>query len=265
MAVALKGALEDTSIGEVVKRLVEDNATGLLLVLSDSQAKIYFKDGEITYAVSDEGIGEEVVPLLGHWLKGTFSFTPGEEIEDFNVAETTEVLLDELFSEISKWSVLKDAGVFPSSIFTVKERIEEEVTLNPLQWRVLMQLRSDRPLEEVAEVLGIEFFEIGRIVKDLLDMGLVEGGNGESGEEESIKEEDLEKLSGEFKRFIGPMGDIFLEEVVEQIKGGGDRIPKRHFPRLVDLLSQHIPEEDKREEFHKRAALIFSSAHDNEE
>jgi len=257
MAIALKGTLESANIGEVVKRLVEDRATGLLLVLGESEAKVYFRDGGITYAVSDEGIGKEVLPPLGRWLKGTFSFNPGANIPDANIAESTTALVEELLFEASRWSELREARILPRSVFSVKEEVKEEVTLSPFCWRVVMHLRGGKRLEEVAEVLDVDFLDLGHAVRELIGRGLVEKER-EGFEDDVIQEEELEQLKSELKRIMGPVGEIFLEEVVDQVAGEDGRVVRRHFPKLVDLLSQHIPDQTERGKFQKKAAAIFS-------
>ncbi len=257
MAVALKGTLESANIGEVVRRLVKDRATGLLLVLGDSEAKVYFRDGEITYAVSDEGIGEEVLPILGQWLRGSFSFNPGIDIPDVNITESTPALVEELLFEASRWSELREARILPRSVFSVKKEVEEEITLSPFYWRVVMRLREGRRLEEVAEDLDVDFLDLGHAVRDLMDQGLVEREDGGL-ENDVVQEEELEQLKNELTRIIGPVGEIFLEEAVDQMTGEDGRVVRRHFPKLVDLLSQNIPDQTKRGEFQRRAAAIFS-------
>ena len=263
MAIALKGTLDSNNIVEVVKRLVEDKATGLLLVSGESEAKVYFRDGEIIYAVSDEGIGAEVLPFLVRWVKGTFSFSPGIDAPGVNITESTTSLLEKLLFEASRWSELKEAQIFPRSLFSLREEVKEEVTLSPFHWRVVTQLKEGKRLEEVAEALNVDFFDLGCAVLELMARGLVERQKGDF-EDDIVQEKELEQLKNVLKELVGPVGDIFWKEAVDWIAGEDGRVLRRDFPKLVDYLSQNISDQAKIREFQKKAAAIFSKGEQNE-
>ncbi len=258
MAIALKGDLETTSVGEVIKRLVDDRASGLLRVMGEGEAKIYFDDGKIVYAVSDEAVEGEVVPLLAGWLKGTFSFIPNVEAPGVNVEEATEELLDRLVEEGKKWKELKKAGIHRNAGVQLASGIRKEATVTPEEWEVVIALGDgEKSCEDLMDVLNMEFLDLGRILLGMAGKGLVEFSGGMA-EEEVISQEELDKLEEELTKLLGPMGEVFLEEVLEAFREGEGPVARKYIPRIVDALAEYIPDKDKRVEFQKRAALVLS-------
>ncbi len=257
MAIALKGDLGTTDVGEVIKRLVEDRASGLLRVVGDSEAKIYFENGEIVYAVSDEAVEGDVVPLLASWLKGTFSFIPNVEAPGVNVKEKTSELLDRLLEESGKWSRLKDAGIYPDASVQLSQEIQEEVTITPRHWALLVNLGEEgRTCEDLMDALGLDFLELGETLLELMDRGLVEL-SGALAEDDVVTQEELDQLKEELTKLVGPVGEVFLEEVLEPFRGDDRLVARKYVPRIVDALAEYIPDKDKRMVFQKRAALVL--------
>ncbi len=257
MAIALRGDLGTTSVGEVIKRLVDDEASGLLRVVGNGEAKIYFERGNIVYSVSDEAVGGEVVPLLASWFKGAFSFIPNVEAPGVNVEESTSDLLAELMAESEKWSELQQAGIYPDARVRLAREIQEEVTVTPQHWEVLVGIGDEgRSCEDLMEALDMEFLELGKVLLDLVSRGLVVLTSGVT-EEEAVTQEELDQLKGELTKLLGPVGEVFLEEVLETFRDGEGPVARKYLPKIVDALAEYIPDKKKRVVFQKQAALVL--------
>ena len=257
MAIALRGDLGSTSLGEVIKRLVDDRASGLLRVMGGGEAKVYFDNGRIVYAVSDEAVEGEVIPLLAGWLKGTFSFIPNVEAPGVNVEETTEELLDRLMEEGEKWKELKEAGIHRDVMVQLAGGIGEEVSITPEEWEVVIALGDGgKSCEDLMDALDMEFLDLGKILLEMAGKGLVEFTRDVAGEE-VVSQEELDRLKEEFTRLLGPVGEVFLEEVLEAFREGEGPVARKYVPRIVDALAEYIPDKDKRVVFQKKAALVL--------
>ena len=258
MAIALRGDLASTDIVEVIKRLMEDKASGLLRVIGDSEAKVYFENGVIVYAVSDEAVEGEVVPLLAGWFNGTFSFVPGVEAPGVNVREPTADLFKRLLLEAERWGRLKDAGIYPDARVELAGEISGDVTITPQHWEVLVAIsKEDRSCEEITEMLNLSFLDLGEVLMDLTAKGLVKLKGRVAGDD-VISQEELDKVKEELTRVVGPIGEVFLEEVLDGFRSGDGFVARKHVPRIMDALSEYIPDKQKRVVFQKNAALILS-------
>ncbi len=70
----MQGNLHDMTIADLIQHTCQDNKTAKLEIkASDGTALLFFKDGKVVHAASEDLTGEEVVYKVLNWHDGTFS------------------------------------------------------------------------------------------------------------------------------------------------------------------------------------------------
>ncbi|HEU4762121.1 MAG TPA: DUF4388 domain-containing protein, partial [Gemmatimonadales bacterium] len=118
---------------------------------------------------------EEAVYFLFTWTSGTFNFEAGvaPEEQDLLVSINPESLLLEGARRVDEWSLIAKKVPSFDLIFTADpSRIAgSEVTLSPVQERILPLLDGTRDVQQVMEESGMVEFQVGQAIFGLLSAG----------------------------------------------------------------------------------------------
>jgi len=126
-----------------------------------------------------------------------------------------------------------------------------EVSLDSRMLTLLMQLNGERNTVALAAELGMTLSDIRDVLVRLDHLGLIE---------EIVS--SVPTLAGDFYPFLtdqlsqamGPMAEILLEDLLQEMALKRENTPLTRAAELVDALAREIPRDEKRVEF-QRALL----------
>ncbi|WP_139163962.1 hypothetical protein [Desulfoluna spongiiphila] len=138
-------------------------------------------------------------------------------------------------------------GNIASSVYRRSVRDDlGEVSLDSRMLTLLMQLNGEKNTAELAGELGLTLSDIRDVLIRLDHLGLIE---------EVVS--SVPTLSGDFYPFLadqlskamGPMAEILLEDLLQEMALERESIPLTRAAELVDALAREIPRDEKRAEF----------------
>ena len=138
-------------------------------------------------------------------------------------------------------------GNIASSVYRRSVRDDlGEVSLDSRMLTLLMQINGEKNTAELAGELGLTLSDIRDVLIRLDHLGLIE---------EVIS--SVPTLSGDFYPFLtdqlskamGPMAEILLEDLLQEMALERESIPLTRAAELVDALAREIPRNEKRAAF----------------
>lgn len=134
----------------------------------------------------------------------------------------------------------------------LKRILKEDIgklTLNGDMLNVLISLDGKKTLGQVAQQTGMSLVDIRPIVVELAKLKLI------AKVEQSVDVVDqdfFEYVTSMLAMAIGPLGEIVVEDGVEDLGYSKQNFPQKKCAELVNLLAQEIQREDKRVEFKEK-------------
>ena len=177
---ALQGTLETFSVPEVLRLLSGTRKTGLLALEGDrGVGNVWLHEGRIVSALSDHEQGERVEAVLFDLLRfgdGSFVFETDSEPDEVTTQDVdVEEALVEAERLLEEWREIE--AVVPSLdviVRLVEELSDESVTVTAEQWRSLAMVGGGITARGLGEHHDMGEFDASRLVRDLVDAGLVE-------------------------------------------------------------------------------------------
>jgi hypothetical protein len=119
---------------------------------------------------------------------------------------------------------------------------------------ILMMLDGKKTIEQVGQQAGIILSDLRQVILKLIKMRLVESVERAV---TLVDNEFIDFLVYRMSLAIGPLGEIVVEDGMEELGYNRNNFPSSKMPELIKLLSQVIKREDKRLEFkHVMLSLI---------
>jgi len=174
--VSLHGTLETFALPDVLTLLSSTGKTGELRVSGERGAgRVWFDGGSVV----DTAVGQAAtfVDALFDLLRlksGTFSFDADAAPPKRRTPEPVAPLLEEAQNRLAQW--LEIEAVVPSMASPVRlvpELGKERVSLRDAQWRLVVAVAGHRTVGEVLAALSLGEFDGCKVVKDLVDVGLL--------------------------------------------------------------------------------------------
>ena len=116
---------------------------------------------------------------------------------------------------------------------------------------VLMALDGKKTIGQIAQMTGINLADIRQVITKLVNMRLVVSIERAVS---IVDQEFVDYLISRMSVAIGPLGEIIVEDGLEELGFNKNNFPSLRAAELVNFLSQEIQREDKRIEF-KQAML----------
>ena len=173
---SLHGTLETFALPDVLTLLSSTGKTGELRVSGERGAgRVWFDGGSVV----DTAVGQAAtfVDALFDLLRlksGTFSFDADAAPPKRRTPEPVAPLLEEAQNRLAQW--LEIEAVVPSMASPVRlvpELGKERVSLRDAQWRLVVAVAGHRTVGEVLAALSLGEFDGCKVVKDLVDVGLL--------------------------------------------------------------------------------------------
>ena len=124
----------------------------------------------------------------------------------------------------------------------------DEVSLDADMIRLLIAIDESKGLNQIADEMDMDNTTFRRALSKLLDQGLIEPV------QKDIKEMDdsfLESLQINLSKAIGPMAEILIAEVMEEMELDPDGIPVNHAAEMITQLSLEVPDGENQIQFKK--------------
>ena len=131
----------------------------------------------------------------------------------------------------------------------------DEISLDADMIRLLIAIDENKSLYQIAEEVDMQAATLKATLSKLLDQGLIEPVNKDV---PYLNHLFLEALRINLSKAIGPMAEILIVDVVEDMNLKASEIPTNQAAELINNLSLEIPEEKNRIEFKKSMLAILN-------
>jgi len=184
---SLQGSFDVLGFSELLELLERKRQSGSLHVRAGGVAgHSYLRDGHLTGAESGDyttpsSAGEartRLEELCFEFLqceRGVFEFQPRVSAPwATQLSSSVETVLREARQRLIEWREIQ--AVIPSMDVrprVVDELIPEAVTLTRDRWRLIAAIDGRRSVHRLARTLGLGTYEVGRLLKSLVDDGIV--------------------------------------------------------------------------------------------
>jgi hypothetical protein len=138
-------------------------------------------------------------------------------------------------------------GDFSTMVFSgsVKGNIGE-FSLDSQMLKVLMQLDGKKNMAAVASTCGLKLGEAKEVMFRLKQLDLIEQAQSAV---PVLDAAFIEHLTLQLSMAMGPIAEVLIEDEIEDMGGGSDRIPKHRAAELVNNLARQILRDEKRVAF----------------
>jgi hypothetical protein len=206
--VALSGTLDTFALPDVLRLLASTAKTGRLRITGDrGSGSVWVDSGEVVAtelasAVTQEPSNEEVVFGLLRFVAGSFTFEADAMAPNASTPAALEPVLGAAENMLVEWRAIEE--VIPSLDVWVglcKALEGPDVMVDQHRWSGIAAIGSGAQVGAVAEALELNEIDSCRLVKELLELSLVEFIDEPAGlptpgsfEPEPVTEEDLDEV-----------------------------------------------------------------------
>ena len=178
---ALSGTLDTFALPDVLRLLASTNKTGRLRVTGDRGSGSVWVDGgevvatELASAMSQDPSHEEVVFGLLRFAAGSFTFEVDATAPNADTGLALEPVLGAAENMLIEWKAIE--AVIPSLDVWVGLQPELEgpdVMVDSTRWRGIAAIGSGTQVGAVAEALSLNEIDSCRLVKELIELKLVD-------------------------------------------------------------------------------------------
>ena len=131
----------------------------------------------------------------------------------------------------------------------------KEVSLDADMIRLLIAIDESKNLYQIADEMDMDNTTFRGTLSKLLDQGLIEPV------QEDIKvlgDSFLESLQINLSKAIGPMAEILIAEVMEEMELDPDAIPVNRAAEMITQLSLEVPDREHQTQFKKSMLAILN-------
>jgi hypothetical protein len=176
---SFQGSLNELPLADIVQLVAVSGKTGMFsMTHAAEKGYVYIQNGQITHAKVGEIEGEDAIYALALWSQGTFQFSPGVESEFRTISRSNTNLLLEAARRSDEWKILSKKIPTTDSVpvLVAGEGASGQVTLTPMEWKVVTKTDGLRSIDEIARALKTSAFDIAKTLYGLVTAELVEIG-----------------------------------------------------------------------------------------
>ncbi len=146
-----------------------------------------------------------------------------------------------------------DSQDLPQRYFkkTIRKNMEE-ITLDAEMIRLLMAIDENKNISQVARAAEMNLSQVRDVLAKLLKQKLVVPVKKDV---TYLEQSFINFLKTKLSESIGPMGEILIEDILDEMGLQIDRIPVNAAPDFVRNIAREIPQEENRTLFED---VIFS-------
>ena len=180
---ALQGTIDTFALVDVLRLLGSTTKTGRLTLDGDrGRGEVLVVDGKVNGLALggdsdfDEQPADEAMFELMRFEDGSFVFDADESARDHTgISWDVETLLSGADVVATEWNEI--CSILPSEdawISLASEIPGPEVVIDAERWRLLAVIGSGLPVTVLAESLAASELQVGRVVRDLFDLGVID-------------------------------------------------------------------------------------------
>lgn len=129
------------------------------------------------------------------------------------------------------------------------------VSLDADMIRLLIAIDENKNLYQIAEEVDMGTATFKKALSKLLNQGLIEPVQKDT---PVLDQSFIETLRINLARAIGPMAEILIEDMAEEMEIDPSAIPVNQAAELIAHLSLEVPDEDNRMQFKKSMLAILN-------
>lgn len=190
----LEGSLRDFSLDDLLQMISLGGKTGELHLegvtpFGKKKGIIYFENGEVKDAETEESRGEVAIVELLNIKEGSFKFVPNDTMHVKRaITKSIPDLVLLATSKLDEWNRVKSRVESVDSVFKmVTEEIPEEIHLSQTDWKVLMQLQKGLTIREAALRLNMTVFDVAKIAYGLAALKIIKEVGQKNPETQEVK------------------------------------------------------------------------------
>ncbi|MEF3245284.1 MAG: DUF4388 domain-containing protein [Caldisericaceae bacterium] len=176
----LEGSLRDFSLDDLLQMISLGGKTGELHLegltpFGKRKGIIYFENGEVKDAETEETRGEIAILDLLNIKEGTFRFVPNDTLHVKKaISKSIPDLVLLATSKLDEWNRVKSRVESVDSVFKMMtDDIPNEIHLSQTDWKVLMLLQKGMTIREAALRLNMTVFDVAKIAYGLAALKII--------------------------------------------------------------------------------------------
>jgi len=131
----------------------------------------------------------------------------------------------------------------------------DAVSLDADMIRLLIAIDDHKSLYQIAEEVDLGAASFKKALSKLLDQGLIEPVQKNI---PVLNQSFIQRLRMHLSRAIGPMAEILIEDLAEEMEIDPSAIPVNQAAELITHLSLEVPDEENRMQFKKSMLSILN-------
>ncbi|MBP8613009.1 MAG: DUF4388 domain-containing protein [Candidatus Atribacteria bacterium] len=190
----LEGSLKDFSLDDLLQMISLGGKTGELHLEGETpfgkkKGIIYFEEGEVRDAETDESRGEIAIIELLNIKDGSFKFVPNDNLViKRSISKSIPDLVLLATSKLDEWNRVKSRVDSVDSFFKmVTDDIPEEIHLSNTDWKVLMLLQKGLTIREAALKLNMTVFDVAKVAYGLVALKIIKEVGQKSPDTQQVK------------------------------------------------------------------------------
>ncbi|CAB1058312.1 hypothetical protein D1BOALGB6SA_3068 [Olavius sp. associated proteobacterium Delta 1] len=132
----------------------------------------------------------------------------------------------------------------------------DEVSLDADMIRLLIAIDESKSLNQISDEVDMDNTTFKQALSKLLEQGLIEPVQKDI---PVLDESFLESLRINLSKAIGPMAEILIADVIEQMELDPAGIPINRAAELITHLSLEVPDEENQIQFKKSMLTILNT------
>jgi hypothetical protein len=255
------GDLAQIKLFDVLKPLFSSKKTGRIMFRGKEGGELYLELGNITHAKTNNAVGEYAFFTLMGLKVGKASFEPDEVPSERTISISTEQLLLNWSYRKQEWDKIKEVIPAPNAFFRLSlQKSPENKNINADQWNVLALCNGTKSVSEITETLNWDEFKTSKTILQLVQLGLLVKAEGQRPlEKKLVGENFFLKLENEFKKAVGPVASVIIDDKLNEIGNAPASFPQDQALPLVEALGEEVPRDAQKKEF-IRAMMEFLSS-----
>jgi hypothetical protein len=254
------GDLSNLKLFDILKTLLVEKKTGVLVIKGKEDGEVYLETGNIVHAKTAHSSGEEAFLAIMGWRVGKSTFKPDVMSREKTISGPSEQLLVKWSYRKQEWGKIREVIPSPSAIFRLSlQQSPAEKNIRADQWNVLALANGVRTVSEIAEAVGWDEFKTSKMVCQLIETGLLERAEEQRPvRKKKVGENFFPTIEHELKKVMGPVAPFIIEDKLAEFGETKDFFPQDQAVLFVELLSEEITIDLKKREFVKAVSEILS-------
>jgi hypothetical protein len=255
------GELSNLKLFDVLKTLLVEKKSGILVVKGKETGELYLESGNIVHAKAGLLSGEEAFLAIMAWRMGKSVFKQDMACKERTISCPAEDLLLKWSYRKQEWEEVRELVPSSGAVFRLSlQQNPGEMNIRTDQWNVLALANGVRTVSEITEaIVGWDEFKTSKMIFELVDEGLLERGEEQAPvRKKKVRENFFPSLEHELKKVMGPVASFIIEDKLAEFGERKDAFPQDQAPLFVELLSEEIASDPKRKEFAKAMSDLLT-------